>query len=133
MRTRVPHDTADAMHPIAPASSPATRRLVARVEALRKVRPEQAWRVLERGFAETARAAGDAGRGELWRLRGHVLRGLQRAREAAVAYARAATWYRRARETREEGRCAIGLVDSLMYRRRYGEAQRAAARVPRQP
>jgi len=116
------------MHPAVPASSPAVRRLVARLEALRKARPEQAWRVLERDFAEAARAAGDAGRGELWRLRGHVLRSLQRAREAAVAYARAATWYRRARETREEGRCAIGLVDSLMYLGRYGEAQRAAAR-----
>src|SRR5882762_2057905 len=103
------------------------RGLVERVEALRKSHPERAWRLLERGFAAGARAGDEAGRGELWRLRGHVLRGLQRARAAALAYRRAAAWYGRAGDPREQGRCAIGLTDSLMYLGRYREAQRAAA------
>src|SRR5689334_17277618 len=104
----------DAMHPTE-SPSPAARRLVERVEALRKARPARAWRRLERGFAAAARGADDAGRGELWRLRGHVLRSLQRPREAAASYRRAAGWYARARLPREQGRCAIGLVDALMY------------------
>ncbi len=103
------------------------RGLVERVEALRRSHPERAWRLLERGFEACARAGDEAGRGELWRLRGHVLRGLQRARESALAYRRAAAWYRRAGDLREQGRCAIGLTDALMYLGRYREAQRAAA------
>ena len=104
-----------------------SRSLVERVEAVRRARPDRALALLERGFAAAVRGADDAGRGELWRLRGHVLRALQRAREAAVAYRRAATCYRRAGAPREQGRCAIGLTDALMYLGRYGEAQRAAA------
>src|SRR5262245_5689731 len=96
----------DAMHPTDGSSSPAPRRLVERVEALRKARPDRAWRVLARGFVEAARAAGDAERGELWRLRGHLLRNLQRPRAAAIAYRRAAAWYGRAGDRREQGRCA---------------------------
>ncbi len=107
--------------------NPARAGLVERVEALRRRRPDRAWRLLERGFAAAARSAGAAGRGELWRLRGHVLRALQRPRAAVVAYRRAAAWYARAGEPREQGRCAIGLTDSLMYLGRYREAQRAAA------
>src|SRR5258705_140116 len=117
------------MEPSMPAND-ATRALHAlmgRVEALRKRHPEQAWQLLERGFGACARASDDAGRGELWRLRGHVLRGLQRARPAALAYRRAAAWDRRAGDPREQGRCAIGPTDSPLYLGRFREAQRAAA------
>src|SRR5207247_10580236 len=37
-------------------------------------------------------------------------------------------WYARAGDPHERGRCLIGMVDSLMYAGRYGEALRAAAR-----
>ena len=107
--------------------APPSRRLIERVEALRRTRPDRAWRLLERGFGAAARSADDAGRGELWRLRGHLLRALQRARAAAAAYRRAAAAYRRAGNPREQGRCAIGLTDALMYLGRHAEAQRAAA------
>lgn len=111
----------------APVPTPA-RRLIARVEALRRERPERAWRAVARGFAAAARAASPAERGELWRVRGHVLRGLRRAAEAAAAYRRAERWYARAGSARERGRCAIGLVDALMYLGRYAEARAVARR-----
>lgn len=112
------------------SSSGATpgRRLITRVEELRRTRPDRAWRELEKTFPRAARGAVPAERGELWRLRGHVLRSLRRAADAARAYRTAERWYRRAGETREVGRCAIGLVDALLYLGRYREARRAAAR-----
>ncbi len=111
-----------------PARSTTAERLVTSVENLRRSQPEHAWRVMRRGFAAAARQTDDAGRGELWRLRGHVLRSLRRARAAVDAYRRAETWFDRAGEAREAGRCAIGLVDALMYLGRYHEAFRVAAR-----
>src|SRR5258708_39454 len=101
--------------------------LVSEVEALRRSEPAAALEQLEAGFTAALMRADAAGRGSLWRLRAHVLRSLRRAREAAVAYRRAATWYEKAGDAREQGRCAIGLVDALMYLGRYPEARRAAA------
>ena len=103
-------------------------RLIAEVETLGRTRPEEAWEVLARGFAAATRGASPATRGELWRLRGHVLRGLSRFSAAAGAYRRAENWYARAGDVRERGRCAIGLVDTLMYLGRYREAEGVAAR-----
>ncbi|MBI5709814.1 MAG: CHAT domain-containing protein [Candidatus Eisenbacteria bacterium] len=111
---------------IAPAAR--ASRLIQRVESLRRTRPERALRALARDFAAAARGADPATRGGLWRLRGHVLRGLRRARPAAAAYRAAERWYAAAGDRREQGRCAIGLVDALMYLARYGEAERAARR-----
>ena len=102
--------------------------LVAQVEALRHSEPAAALERLEAGFAAALKRADASGRGTLWRLRAHVLRSLRRAREAAAAYRRAAEWYAKAGDAREQGRCAIGLVDALMYLGRYAEARRAAAR-----
>ncbi len=62
----------------------------------------------------------------MWRLRGHLLRRLRRVPEAIRAYRRADRWFADAGDPREQGRCAIGLVDSLMYVGRYGEALKAA-------
>src|SRR5262249_46952874 len=45
---------------------------------------------------------------------------------AAPAYRRASAWYAEAGDVREQGRCAIGLVDALMYLGRYRDAHRAA-------
>jgi hypothetical protein len=101
--------------------------LLLHVEALRRSEPARALAALEAGF-HGALAHGDAAqRGALWRTRGHVLRALARAREAVACYRRAARWYDRALDPRESGRCAIGLVDALMYLGRYDEARRAAA------
>jgi len=105
--------------------------LIARIDALRREDPEKAWRALIDAFPGAARGADAAGRGALWRLRGHVLRGLQRPRGAAVAYRRAERWYARAGDVREQGRCAIGLVDALMYLGAYHEAARVARRGER--
>ena len=102
--------------------------LVTEVEDLRRTEPAAALTRLEAGFGAAARRADPAGRGTLWRLRAHVLRSLRRAREAASAYRRADAWFAAAGETREQGRCAIGLVDALMYLGRYADARRAAAR-----
>jgi len=110
----------------APNRDGAAARLVERVEATRRESPERALDLLEREFAEAARAASPAQRGELWRLRGHVLRGLRRAQEATVAYARAERLYGRAGNGREQGRCAIGWVDALLYLGRYDDAMRVA-------
>ena len=110
-----------------PALDPAGR-LIEEVEALRRSRPEQAWNALASSFPAAVRGASSARRGELWRLRGHVLRGLSRLPAAAQAYRRAQDWYGRAGDTREQGRCAIGLVDTLMYLGRYREAEVVAAR-----
>lgn len=101
--------------------------LVSEVEHLRRSEPAAALARLEAGFTEAVRRADATGRGSLWRLRAHVLRSLRRTREAAAAYRRAATWYAKAGDRREQGRCAIGLVDALMYLGRYDEARRAAA------
>jgi tetratricopeptide (TPR) repeat protein len=101
--------------------------LLAEVEALRRSEPTAALARLEQGFAEAARRADAAGRGNLWRLRAHVLRSLRRTREAALAYRRAADWFAKAGDAREQGRCTIGLVDALMYLGRYREARQAAA------
>lgn len=101
--------------------------LVAEVEALRRSEPAAALKQLEDGFASALKRADATGRGTLWRLRAHVLRSLRRTREAAVAYRRAALWFAKAGDKREQGRCAIGLVDSLMYLGRYPEARKAAA------
>jgi len=109
-------------------SASSARTLIDRVETLRRGHPERALAALERDFARAARSASPHDRGELWRLRGHVLRGLRRAADAAQAYARAESSYGRARETREQGRCAIGWVDALLYLGRYAEAMRVARR-----
>jgi CHAT domain-containing protein/tetratricopeptide (TPR) repeat protein len=101
--------------------------LVAEVEALRRSEPAAALKRLEEGFVAAARRADAAGRGTLWRLRAHVQRSLLRTREAAASYRRAAAWYAKAGDRREQGRCSIGLVDSLMFLGRYSEARRAAA------
>ena len=103
-------------------------RLIADVEALRKTRPQEAWTMLERQFPQASRAATPARRGELWRLRGHLLRALSQLPAAAKAYRRAEDWFDRAGDGRERGRCAIGLVDTLMYLGRYQEAEDVAAR-----
>src|SRR6185503_21376755 len=110
-----------------PPPSPA-RNLIDRVEKLRREHPDQAILALERDFAAAARRAGPRERGELWRVRGHVLRGLRRAGEAAKSYARAERSYAEARDGREQGRCAIGWVDALLYLGRYDEAMRVAKR-----
>ena len=102
--------------------------LVDQVEALRRSEPAAALQRLEEGFTAALKLADAAGRGGLWRLRAHVLRSLRRAREAAAAYRRAAAWYAKAGDVREQGRCAIGLVDALMYLGRYSEARRTVAR-----
>jgi hypothetical protein len=102
--------------------------LLERVEALRRGEPARALAALEHGFGAAIRGAEPGDRGALWRTRGHVLRALSRTRAAAACYRRAAAWFARARDAREEGRCDIGLVDALMYLGRYGEAHRAAAR-----
>lgn len=102
--------------------------LIERVETLRRSEPAQALDALEEGFAAAVRRADATTRGLLWRTRAHVLRALSRTREAAACYARAAKWYGEAGDAREEGRCAIGLVDALMYLGRYPEARRAAER-----
>src|SRR5215510_5662443 len=101
--------------------------LVTEVESLRRSEPAAALTRLEAGFSAAVRRADAAGRGTLWRLRAHVLRSLRRTREACIAYRRAAAWYREAGDAREQGRCAIGLVDALMYLGRYTDAHRAAA------
>ena len=101
--------------------------LVAEVESLRRSEPATALARLEAGFKTALRRTDAAGRGTLWRLRAHVLRSLRRTREAAVAYRRASDWFAVAGDVREQGRCAIGLVDALMYLGRYPEARRAAA------
>ena len=103
-------------------------RLIADVEALRRSRPQDAWSMLSREFGKATRGASAARRGELWRLRGHLLRALSRLPAAAHAYRRAEDWFGRAGEARETGRCAIGLVDTLMYLGRYQEAEAVAAR-----
>ena len=112
----------------APAREGRAAALLTQVEALRRKEPAAALEALEAGFAAAQRSANAAASGLLWRTRAHVLRSLRRTREAAAAYARAAAWYARARDVREEGRCAIGHVDALMYLGRYAEARRAAAR-----
>jgi tetratricopeptide (TPR) repeat protein len=112
----------------AAASSDSVAGLIAQVESLRKTRPDQAWALLARQFPVALRGASALHRGELWRLRGHLQRSLSRWSAAAQAYRRAEDWFRRAGDLREQGRCAIGLVDTLMYLGRYGEAERVAAR-----
>jgi tetratricopeptide (TPR) repeat protein len=112
----------------AAASSDSGAGLIAQVESLRKTRPDQAWALLARQFPVALRGASALRRGELWRLRGHLQRSLSRWSAAAQAYRRAEDWFRRAGDLREQGRCAIGLVDTLMYLGRYGEAERVAAR-----
>ncbi len=106
----------------------AAAKLIQDIEALRRTQPEAAWETLARDFGAALRGASPARRGELWRLRGHVLRSLRRLAPAAQAYRRAEGWYRRAGDAREVGRCAIGLVDALMYLGRYREAERVASR-----
>ncbi len=106
--------------------------LLERVEALRRTEPARALDALESGFASALAGADASARGALWRTRGHVLRALSRPRDAVACYRRAARWYDRAGDAREAGRCAIGLVDALMYLGRYDEARRAAAGGRRQ-
>ena len=110
------------------AGEDAASRLIRDVETLRRTNPESAWEALAKGFAPALRGTPDARRGELWRLRGHVLRSLRRLRPAVDAYRRAERWYARAGNRGEQGRCAIGLVDALMYLGRYTEAEREAER-----
>src|SRR5438874_1071898 len=86
------------MSPMAPMAPDA---LVAEVESLRRSEPASALARLEAGFASALRRADASGR--------------------------AAEWYAKAGDVREQGRCAIGLVDALMYLGRYGDARRAAA------
>lgn len=113
---------------VAPVQPRAAQRLAARVEELRRTNPRRAWRVLQRRFRPAISGASYAGRGELWRLRGHLLRSMRRVAEAARAYQRAERWFERAVEPREQGRCTIGLVDALMYAGEYGGALAAARR-----
>ena len=101
--------------------------LLQEVEALRRSEPAAALERLEKGFKAALGHADASGRGGLWRLRAHILRSLSRQRDAAAAYRRAAVSYARAGEVLEQGRCAIGLVDALMYLGRYDDAHRAAA------
>ena len=61
-----------------------TRAWIADLEKLRRAQPQDAWERMRREFGGIARRADPKSRGELWRLRGHVLRGLRQAREAAV-------------------------------------------------
>jgi tetratricopeptide (TPR) repeat protein len=100
--------------------------LIAEVEAARRTNPGEAWERLERGFAPAVRDAGEFRRGELWRLRGHVLRAIRRVREALVAYRRAERCFARAGDLREQGRCAMGLIEAYMYLGRYDDAEKAA-------
>src|SRR5262249_24345608 len=102
--------------------------LLAELESLRRSEPAAALARLDAVFAGTLARLDAAGRGALWREKAHALRALRRTREAAAAYRRASAWYALAGDTREQGRCAIGLVDALMYLGRYAEARRAAAR-----
>ena len=111
-----------------PTAMGAADRLIQRVEGLRRTNPERAWQTVRRGFATAARRVDEVKRGELWRLRGHVLRSLRRTRAAVEAYRHAERWFERAGAARERGRCSIGLVDALMYLGRHREALRAAAR-----
>ena len=55
-----------------------SEQFVRKVEELRRSRPERALALLEKGFADASRGLDASGRGALWRLRGHVLRGLRR-------------------------------------------------------
>src|SRR5262249_28350612 len=129
-RRAIPHPHARAVSPrevVSPMVPMAHDVLVAEVESLRRSEPASALARLEAGFVSALRQADAAGRGALGRLRAHVLRSLRRAREASLAYRRAAAWYAKARDVREQGRCAIGLVDALMYLGRYADARRAAA------
>jgi tetratricopeptide (TPR) repeat protein len=112
----------------AAAEVDAASRLITDVESLRRTNPESALEALSRGFAIALRGATPDRRGELWRVRGHVLRSLRRLRPAVDAYRRAEQWYGRAGNRGERGRCAIGLVDALMYLGRYREAEREAER-----
>ena len=116
------------MNTAAAADGEAASRLIRDVESLRRTNPESAWEALRRGFAPALRGASPERRGELWRLKGHVLRSLRRLRPAVDAYRRAGGWYTRAGNRGERGRCAIGLVDALMYLGRYREAEREAER-----
>lgn len=102
--------------------------LLAEVEGLRRAEPLRALAALEAGFASASRRADAGTRGELWRARAHVLRSLRRTGDAARAYRHAARAFADAGDIREEGRCAIGLVDALMYLGRHTDARRAAAR-----
>jgi len=71
---------------VAPSRALSSEQLVRRVEKLRRTRPERALAVLDDGFAEASRGLDPSRRGALWRLRGHVLRGLRRNRAAVRAY-----------------------------------------------
>lgn len=104
-----------------------TAEFIGRIDSLRRAEPARALAAIESGFAAASRRADAAGRGALWRTRGHVLRSLRRMGEAARAYRRAAAAYAAAGDPGEQGRCAIGLVDALMYVGRHDEARRAAA------
>jgi len=102
--------------------------LLAQVESLRRSEPARALAALDAGFTAASRRADAATRGALWRTRAHVLRSLRRTGEAVRAYDRAARAFHRAGDAREEGRCAIGLVDALMYLGRHDAARHAARR-----
>jgi len=102
------------------------RKLVERVEALRKARPDRAWRLLERGFVASARAADDAGRGELWRLRGELVE----REDAALAEHCRRTALRIATAQQAgllQARAGVSLARFLAARRRRDEARRALA------
>ena len=101
--------------------------LLARVETLRRSEPARALTALDEGLAAALSGADGSMRGRLWRERAHGLRALSRPREAATCYRRAVRWFDKAGDVRESGRCAIGLVDALMYLGRYDEARRVAA------
>lgn len=101
--------------------------LLRRVEELRRERPQDARDLLLREFRVTSRRANSAGRGELWRTRGHVLRDTNRMREAATSYRRARQAFQRAGEPSEAASCMHGLLDALMYDGDYEAALRTAA------
>src|SRR5207253_9586418 len=76
---RRPRDSRRAPEPVRGSID---RALIEQVERLRRGQPAEALAALEGGFARALEVSPPSGRGELWRLRGHVLRSLRRAREA---------------------------------------------------
>ncbi|NOT33656.1 MAG: hypothetical protein HOP12_05730, partial [Candidatus Eisenbacteria bacterium] len=102
-------------------------QLLAEVEAVRRLEPARAWELLRPSFGTLSRCSSPAEQGTLWRLRGHLMRALGRAGDAVAAYRQAERRFAIAADSGERGRCAIGLVDALMYLGRYQDARRAAA------
>ncbi len=100
--------------------------LLERVEALRRTEPARALDALESSFASALAGADASARGALGaRAATCCARSRVRATRSRATPRRALVRPRRRRA--RSGRCAIGLVDALMYLGRYDEARRAAA------